>query len=469
MKYDDQYYKDAFLEQQAVLDIIYDQVTVTDRDGVFIRISHSCAENFGVPNDEILGHSCYELEKKHVLDISATTEVIKKQKKINLIQKTKAEKYLMVTGIPLFDANGDLYRVINVSHDVTLQKQLQQQLDETREQLVAIKEQLSKSKSTEIPMIFGSSSAMQKIKKLVKIIAPLSVTVLLNGETGVGKSLFAKYIHLNSGNGDRPFIQVNCGAIPAELIESELFGYVSGAFTGADPHGKEGMLASAKNGTLFLDEISEMPYPLQVKLLHVLQERSYMKIGETEARPFNARIIAASNLDLEEQVNKGLFRKDLYFRLNVFPITIPPLRERVEDIPMLAQFFLCKINEKYNLKKKMSKEALEILKNYNWPGNVRELENTIERVAVLAPENVITIEDVANINSSFKSTVAMSITKDTSLKSALEIVECQILKKTLEEYHTTRKMAEVLGIDQSTVVKKLQKYNLGSRNASEVD
>lgn len=459
MEYDYQYYKDSCQEHDAILEVVYDQITIADKNGVFLRISDSCADNFGVPKESIIGHSCYELEKKGVMIPSITSAVLKTKREMTLIQETKGGRRLMVTGKPLFDEKGRIYRVVNVSHDVTLEDELQKRLQETEDVLQLMKQQIQQEHSAESPVLLGCSEAMHAVLRTVKAVSLLNVTVLLGGETGVGKSVYARHIHNISPQHDQPFIQINCGAIPADLIESELFGYAPGAFTGASAKGKQGLLAAAGKGTIFLDEISEMSQFLQVKLLNVLQERTYMRIGETVQKPFKARVIAASNRNLEELVKEGLFREDLYYRLNVVPITIPPLRARRADIPLLAVHFLSLDNNKYNLHKKISEKAMQRLQTHSWPGNVRELENTVERLVVTVGKDEIDEEDVSNIlpKSEGNNYIADS---ESGLKGILEKVEKEVLENALKEYKTTRKIAEVLKMDQSTVVKKIKKYHL---------
>lgn len=460
-----QYYKQAYLEQEAILEVVYDQITVANHDGVFIRISQSCAKNFGIPKEEILGHSCYELEKRGILSSSVTAAVLKSGREVTLIQETKGGKRLMVTGKPLFDEQGKIHRVVNISRDVTMEEKLKSRLQELEDLLALIKQQIRQDHPAGSPLLLGCSPAMQAVFKTIDAVASLNTTVLLQGETGVGKSVYARYIHNLGPSREQPFVQINCGAIPGELIESELFGYAPGSFTGANKKGKEGLLSAAKEGTVFLDEISEMPQPLQVRLLHVLQERSFTRIGDTESRPFRARVISAANRDLKTLVNQGLFREDLYYRLNVVPIVIPPLRERKDDISLLAKHFLQLVNDKYDLHKEISDQALAQLQQYTWPGNVRELENAIERLVVISNHGVIDVEDLDTCLPGF-SAMSRPQASGSRLSDILEQVERDVLIQAQQEYRTTRRMAEALGIDQSTVVKKMKKYGLPSEGGS---
>lgn len=238
----------------------------------------------------------------------------------------------------------------------------------------------------EIPLI-GKSPKFVECLKIVGRIAKTNLPVLITGESGTGKEIVARTIHLKSDRADKPFVVVNCGAVPTELIESELFGHVKGAFTGADRE-RRGLWEEANNGTIFLDEITETSHLFQVKLLRVLQENEIRSVGSSQTRKVNARVLAATNRDIEEEVEKGRFRQDLMYRLNAITIHLPPLRDRIEDIPLLAEYFLSKVSEQAGRKLSISDKAIEILKNYHWPGNIRELENVILRAASLA-DNLI--------------------------------------------------------------------------------
>ncbi|MDI1470929.1 MAG: sigma-54 dependent transcriptional regulator [Thermodesulfovibrio sp.] len=239
----------------------------------------------------------------------------------------------------------------------------------------------------------GQSPAIKEILAIINKLSKTDSTVLIMGESGTGKELVAKMIHQKSTRATKPFIPVNCGAIPSELLESELFGHEKGAFTGA-VYSRPGRFELAHEGTIFLDEIGDMPLHLQVKILRVIQERCFERIGSTKPLHVNVRIIAATNKNLENEVKEGKFREDLYWRLNVVPLLIPPLRERKEDIPILCEYFINKFSEKFGYTLKIKSDAFELLLNYHWPGNVRELENLIERLYVLSENGVITVNDL---------------------------------------------------------------------------
>lgn len=259
-----------------------------------------------------------------------------------------------------------------------------------------------------------------------------------------------------------PFVKISCGAIPEHLLESELFGYEAGAFTGACKKGKPGLFEVAANGTVFLDEVAELPLSLQVKLLNVLQDKTFMRVGGIKEISTNARIIAATNKDLEEQVRKGAFRADLYYRLNVIPIVIPPLRARRGDILPLVSHFLRVFNERYGFKRTISPEALDCLVKYDWPGNVRELQNVIEFLVVMTEDDVIEIHNLPqNIVESVEGKgTAKSTSGKMTLKDALEEYERSLITRVLIEQGTLKEAADSLGIDISTLTRKKQKYGL---------
>jgi len=290
-------------------------------------------------------------------------------------------------------------------------------------------------------------------------------TVLLLGESGTGKEVLARFIHSNSPRRDKAFVTVNCGAIPENLLESELFGYDRGAFTGALKNGKPGLFELADGGTLFLDEIGELPISMQVKILRALESKSIMRVGGYGAKKINVRIITATNRQLLEMVKKKTFREDLYYRLNVVPIILPPLRKRKVDIMPLSVYFLNYYNKLYDKERQFGENIFTRLEEYNWPGNVRELRNIIERMVVISKENILTEEDIPidyTSNYIVDKEEGIVVNGILNLPESVAKVEKTILEHALKRYSTTRQIAEAVGINQSTVVKKLKKYNLNS-------
>jgi PAS domain S-box-containing protein len=428
-----------------IINAKFDEITIADRNGVFVDVQRQCEENFGIPEGDLIGKSAYELEQKGVFSKSVTLRVLQEKRKISMIQNTAAGKRLMVTGIPEFDDQGNVIGVINVSQDITGLEQIQQKLLETEEMLEWFKEALRKEQAVENPNMVANSKEMIRVLNLIRQVANVEASILMLGETGVGKSFLARFIHQISDRREKPFVQINCGAIPETLLESELFGYEAGAFTGADRRGKKGLM-----------EVAEIPLHLQVKLLNVLQDRTFYKIGGTNPLQVKARFISATNKDIKKLVAEGKFREDLYYRLNVVPIEIPPLRKRTEDLPILIRYFLDKFNEKYRACKQLSSDAYQLLCDYDWPGNIRELENTMERIVITSQKSVIEKDDLLEMIKPQVQT-SFEITEIVPLKEAVEEIERQLLQKAMAKYKTTRAAAKALKVNQSTVVKKLKK------------
>ncbi len=326
-----------------------------------------------------------------------------------------------------------------------------------------LKKQLEKIlSSSQIEGIIGKSKAIIELSQMIKKIAPTSATVLLTGESGVGKEVFAKAIHYNSPRASKPFIKINCAAIPEELLESELFGYEKGAFTGATTT-KKGKFELADGGTIFLDEIGDMPLSLQAKILRVLQEKEIERLGGSTPIKIDVRIIAATNKDLEKMVYEGTFREDLYYRLNVISVHIPPLRERKEDIPLLVYYFLDRFNREYSKELTISDSLMEKLIEYNWPGNIRQLQNTIERMVILAKDKILTEKDLpVDIKKQLKTSTGVK-TKEEKLElpKTVEELEKEAIIKALEQTgYVIKKAAQKLGMTPRQVRYRMEKYNI---------
>lgn len=323
------------------------------------------------------------------------------------------------------------------------------------------KETLSKVDFTQVDNQFIiKSTAMKEVLTKVLKSAKASGTTLLLGESGVGKEIAARTIHKSGTRKDQPFIAINCGALPESLIESELFGYVAGAFTDAHKSGKIGKFREANHGVIFLDEVGELPLSMQVKLLRVLQERVVTPIGSSKEFDIDIQIIAATNKSLIEMVQEGNFREDLFYRLNIIPIVIPPLRHRIEEIPELIEHFSIRYNEKYNFSKYFSTEAIDFLSLQDWPGNVRELENFVERTVILADEQLISIQTAQEfLNVSKNKSKNQDFTFNTlmPLQEAQELVEERLISMAMEKYNSLKLASKVLGISQPTMSRKYKK------------
>ncbi|MDI6791293.1 MAG: sigma-54 dependent transcriptional regulator [bacterium] len=321
-------------------------------------------------------------------------------------------------------------------------------------------------------MIIGRESKMQEIYHLIETVADSNTNILIRGESGTGKRVVAQTIHYNSYRKDRPFVEVSCGALPETILESELFGHVRGAFTGAI-RDKVGRFELANGGTIFLDEIDAFSPNLQVKLLHVIQDKEFERVGDSKTLKVDVRIVAATNRDLDEEIAKRRFREDLYYRLNVVSMTLPPLRDRIGDIPLLVEHFLDKYSRQANKEVMgIQEEATKMLIRYNWPGNVRELENVIERAVVLAKSNSITAEDLPKSFHSARDRRNKPQVKGgrRNLRESLEEPEREIISNVLKRTNWNRKRAaEILGINRTTLYNKMRKYGLSPEGENEVE
>jgi TyrR family helix-turn-helix protein len=403
-----------------------------------------------------MGLHVLELERRGIFSPSVASRVLKEKREVTIIHENKEGKKLLSTGTPIKDNHGDITRVITTSRDITELSSLQNQLQSVQGTLDGIKS-LEKAANQEIVV---ASHAMFNVMQLARRLATVDSTVLITGESGVGKGLVAQLLHQNGNRKSSSLVTVNCGAIPENLIESELFGYERGAFTGSRAEGKKGLFEVAQGGTIFLDEISELPLNLQVKLLQVIQDREIIRVGGVKKIPIDVRIISATNRDLHKLVENGKFREDLYYRLNVVPIQVPPLRERPEDIVPLIRKYLDKFNKRLNDHKQINEEAMAVLLKYDWPGNIRELQNIIERLILTTKENTISVENLPGFIATAQNTMPKTITASMTLNEIMALTEKEALIHALEKYKSTRAMAKVLNISQPSVVRKLHKYGL---------
>ncbi len=440
----------VLMDLKDVFEYAFDEIFVTDEQGIVVRVNSTCERHYQLAAEELVGKHVKELQKDGIFYPSATLEVIEKKRPIELVQTTKSGEYLHVRTRPVFDDEGNLRRVISYSRDLTELYQLRQKVEEMDNQLKTYKKELRETYEHE-GLIF-KSLAMQKIVDTIKKVSVVDSTVLVLGETGVGKSRLVRHLHEVSHRKNESFYEINCAALPTNLIESELFGYSGGSFTGANREGKKGLLESAHKGTLFLDEIGEMPIEIQAKLLQVLQEKTFRPIGGRELKKVDVRIVAATNRDLSMMVKQGTFRKDLYYRLNVIPIAIPPLRERTEDILPLIYHYLQQFNKKYGRDVKLAPSTLQMFVGYPWEGNNREIENVIERI-VITVDDVVTVEDLPL--SMQEAAVEQS---GQSLYKMLEEVERNIILKAYKTYGSSYKVAKFLQISQSAATRKIKKF-----------
>lgn len=452
------YVKGLMYELEAIINSSYDGMFITDAQGNVLRVNKAYERIAGIKAAEILGKDMRQLVEEQYYNQSVTLLVMEKGESITINQTVKNDRKILVTGNPVFDAEGNLFRVVTNVRDVTELTQLQEQLTKTKEQTLKYETELSYLRSMQLKaqeIIFRSNSMAQAIATATKI-ADVDSTVLITGESGTGKELIAKLIHKRGKGIGKPFIKINCAALPEHLLESELFGYETGAFTGARKEGKPGLFELANNGTLFLDEVGDMPLILQAKLLRAIQDKEFMRVGGTKSIKVNVRIIAATHRNLADMAKEGSFRTDLYYRLVVVPIHLPPLRDRKEDIPLLVIYFIEKFNKHFGYSKTIQPEVIDKLTEYSWPGNVRELENIIERMMVTAAVEDLT---VSCLPESFKAKAFLP-RRGTKLKTAVEQVETFLLSEAYKEYQSWQKVAEVLAIDRATVYRKAKHYGL---------
>ncbi|MBZ4653904.1 MAG: hypothetical protein JG781_1243 [Peptococcaceae bacterium] len=454
----------------AIIESSYDGLYICDRNGIVTHVNTAWERICGIPRDQVVGKSAYNLVAEGLYNKSAATKALETKKTctvmLEMTSGPKASQKIMATGTPVFDENGDIEQVVVNVRDITELENLKKQLDDIRHYASELQEM--HIQQFKIDDIVAQSPAMQRILELVTRVSRVESTVLITGESGVGKEVIAKKIHLLSKRQNKPLIKINCGAIPENLLESELFGYEGGAFTGARKEGKPGMFELASEGTLFLDEIGELPLNLQVKLLRAIQEKEIIRVGGLKAIPVDVRIIAATNKDLASMVRKGTFREDLFYRLNVVNINIPPLRQRREDIIPLLFEVLKKFNAKYGLDKKLTGPVVERLLQYDWPGNVRELENLVERLVVLVNEPHVQVMHLPEfLQENRAKSKAITVNGIVPLKTAIEDVEAQLIEHALKEHRTTRKVAQLLEVNQSTIVRKIKYYNICREDAQE--
>lgn len=434
-------------------------VTLTDGSGIVLRVSDSYELHYGVSLDDVVGKSVYDLEKQGVFKPSVTAYVLKERKKVTLMQKNQMGEAVLTTGVPIFDNMGRIEYVISFnSIDIAEITNLH---DKYKRLNVIMKEYNSqiqhlKMKEMQENKFITKSKSMLDINDLIMQVADIDANVLITGETGVGKSMVAKILHMVSKRSKGPFIEINCGAIPPTLIESELFGYEKGAFTGANQNGKIGKIELANGGVLFLDEIGELSLDLQIKLLQVIQQKVISRVGGLEKIDVDFRLVVATNKNLEEAVVSGEFREDLFYRLNVIAVKIPPLRERRDDIIPLIMNFVAKFNTRYDKQLEISPEALRLMESYDWPGNIRQVENFVERLAVTFKDSVVNVEDLPD---EFQAPKARNIDySSNSLSAMMDSFEREIFLNAYEKHKTSISVGKALGISQTTAARKLRKY-----------
>lgn len=435
----------------TTIDFSADNVHLTDGEGKVLRVSDSFVKNNGFEREDFEGKYVQDLEREGIYTPSVVRLVLKEKHKLSMIQ-SRANIKIVTTSTPVFNEEGEIIRVVSNARDVN--------------ELMLMNEYLQKKEHVLKESVMGDSDIIFTTEEMKIVMAQLDQvskfdsSILLFGESGTGKSVLAKYIHEKSNRAKNNFVHINCAAIPENLIESELFGYESGAFTGAKKSEKSGLIELANEGTLFLDEVGDMPLHLQTKLLQVIQDRVITRLGGNIPIDLDIRIISATNKNIIEMVKNGTFRLDLYYRLNVIPIHIPALRKRREDIRLLIKYYIEVFNKKYYMNETISEEVINHLMEYEWPGNVRELENYIERLVVTDKNGIITIENLNSntIADAEENKSAITVNGLIPLKEAFEQVEKQLVLKAYQKSKNSYKVAKYLGISQSGAHRKIQKY-----------
>lgn len=450
----------SYADVLTVIQESYDGILVTDCNGNVIMVNDSYLR---IIEHNVAGINFPEYLQTIPYRKAACLDVLKKKKRVNYTHFDLAPgKTISVTANPIFDENGDIRLVVTNVRDMTEMMHLKEQLEQAQEIEKLFYEHLEGLNQSNGGPIAVDHRMKELIATALKV-SSVDVTVLITGESGVGKEVLARYIHANSNRKTAPFIAVNCGAIPEQLLESEFFGYVGGAFTGASKNGKKGLFEAADGGTLFLDEIGDLPFNLQVKLLRALDSGEITKLGASQPIPVNIRLLAATNQNLEAMVQSHKFREDLYYRLNVINLQIPPLRERPKDIRPLSMFFLNNCNHQYGQNKRINKEVLRVLEKYDWPGNVRQLKNVIEHMAVLSNGEYLELSALpsgCHGKVASDASDAITVNRFVPLHQAVEEVEKQILSHAMKQYPGSRQVAKAVGIDQTTVLRKIKKYGL---------
>jgi PAS domain S-box-containing protein len=453
----------AIMNVDKIINSSLDSLWIADENAKILQVNQVALKLYNLSKSDVVDKTVDELIEKGIFDRSIIKEVIRTNKPHMVINKLKNGKQLLRVANPIFNNKNKLTLVIVQERDMTELYLLRSDLEKSHAISEGYRSQLKQltSQSDYLSEANIRSPFMHRVMEKALRLSQVDTTILLQGEPGVGKGYFANLIHNASNRNDKPFIRMDAGAIPEQLIESEMFGYEGGAFTGALHKGKPGYFELAEEGTLFLDEVGEIPLQIQTKLLRFLENNQLIRVGGTTTKTIDTRVIAATNKRLDEMVEQGRFRKDLFFRLNVIPLVIPPLRERVEDIPPLIYFYLKKFNKKYSTQKAIFPRALECLCSYSFPGNIRELSNLIEQLVVLLQSDKIDVEDLpSNIQTQFDGGKKALSSNDWNLQRKVAEVEKDIIAQALSKFGTQRKAAGPLGINHSTLSRKMKRYNI---------
>ena len=434
----------------SIIEALHDNVAIVSGDGTMLWVSPCFERTYGVCTKDIIGRTTYELEANRLFSPSVAALVLQTKRVVTITEVNQAGHYHIVTGVPIYSDGGSVDFVVSYTVDSRYLIKMHAEYEKISSLLEGVDTPLPV-----LPDFYCVSDVMKGIVETITKLARVDTSVLITGESGVGKNVLARLLHQLSSRFAGPLVEINCAGIPDALLESELFGYEAGAFTGAHTSGKPGRIELANNGTLFLDEIGELPLHLQTKLLQVIQEKQIVKLGGTTPISIDFRLVTATNQDLRALVEKKRFRSDLFFRLNVLPVEIPPLRERADDILPLCLSVLEEMNTKYGTKKRLSPAVLSLFRAYSWPGNVRELRNLMEQLVVVSKETVIEAQELPR---HMHSSMIPLPDANFSLPCALQEMEAKIVREAYACHGTTVAVGKALGISQPSAARKIAKY-----------
>jgi len=461
-------YRQISQQLETVIHSSADGIWVYDGDGNVITVNTAALDLDNIRAEDVLNKNIFDLNKSGIFDRSVVLEVFEMNRQITILSKAlKTGRTLLITGTPILDSKGEISLVVVNLRDMTQLNEVRDQLEQTRLVSEKYQDELAELSLFELSRqnIIAESEAMRQLLRMAVKIAKMEASnILLLGESGTGKGLLAKFIHQNSKRRKKPFIQINCAALPENLLEAELFGYEKGAFTGAKEEGKAGLFELAQNGTLFLDEIGDLPFSVQAKLLKYLDDHTIMRLGATRTLTVDCIVIAATNRDLQSLNKQKKFREDLFYRLNTFTMQIPPLHERVEDIFEMVRHYLEKYNTEYGLKRRISARVVKVLQSYSFPGNVRELKNILKMAVVLSDTDLVDETILRNLEDKTELSAFTNLEKRnlTGLTQEVMAFEKQILQRAMARCRTTRELAGYLKVSQPTIVRKLKKHGLTS-------
>lgn len=462
--------KEKYEFYEDVFDNMPDALYVLDDKGNMIYVNYAMIKKFDIPRDELLWYNVFDMYDDGLIDYVISKNVYEQKKEVVMCQKIfnshGKELMQMVSQMPILNDKGDIQYIIGVMRDM---EELIGYYYDALNKYQTVKD-IGSKRSDDNKLLVYNSPQMSDLIRILNNVAPTDANILVQGESGTGKEVLAEYIHQMSERRDKEMVRINCAAFPETLLESELFGYEKGSFTGALGSGKKGLIETADGSTLFLDEINSLPLALQGKILRTIETKMVQRIGSDRPKKIDFRLIAATNEDLSECIKKKTFRADLYYRLNVIPAIIPPLRDRPSDIEPLIEYFLNKYCKKYGKEKTFGPEAMNVLKNYSWPGNVRELKNFVERIVLISASSVYCIKSIPPqmLNGQLLSPSSSGNGGNSgcqfdirmSLEENLNAFEKQIIESVVQQYGSGKSAAEVLRVNQSTISRKMAKYNI---------